>query len=274
MQILSIGSDASQLDAIPYLNAARGGGSEAVVLPVLEGTVDALPDGVDALVVASDLQGVELTHRPDDRRRLLGEVVADRLAELAAEGRLPPVERIGVILAGDLFAHAARRGGLGDVRAVWRAFGQRFRWVAGVAGNHDHFGDPWKPASFGSEDRIHVLDEDAVQLDGLVVAGVAGIIGDPKRPFRRLEDDFLLAIVNVIDVEPDLLVLHEGPDVPRTYPERVGNAQVRAAVDGRPGLLVVCGHRYWPEPLARIPGGPQVLNVDHRVVVLFPSGRG
>jgi hypothetical protein len=243
------------------------------VLPVLEGTVDALPDGVEALVVTSDLQGVELTRRPDATPRLLGEVVAERLAEHAAEGLLPPADRIGVILAGDLYGQPERRGGLGDVREVWQAFARRFRWVAGVAGNHDHFGDPGAQARFGREDRIHLLDEDAAQLDGLVVAGVGGIIGDPKRPFRRAEGDFLLATVNVLDLDPDLLVLHEGPDVPRTYPEQVGNAQVRAAIGDRLGLLVVCGHRYWPEPLAQLPHGPQVLNVDHRVVVLFPADR-
>ena len=120
------------------------------------------------------------------------------------------------------------------MREVWQAFARRFRWVAGVAGNHDHFGDPRAQARFGREDRIHLLDEDAAQLDGLVVAGVGGIIGDPKRPFRRWADDFLLAIVNVLDLDPDLLVLHEGPDVPRTYPEQVGNAQVRAAIGDRP----------------------------------------
>ena len=49
---------------------------------------------------------------------------------------------IGVLLAGDLYTVPAldRRGGSGDVTAVWRAFGDEFSWVVGVAGNHDTFG--------------------------------------------------------------------------------------------------------------------------------------
>jgi 3',5'-cyclic-AMP phosphodiesterase len=268
MRILTIGSEATQLDAIPCLNAARGGGSEVVMLPVLEGTVDRLPPGVEALVVASDLQGVELDRRRTGPPRLLGMVVAERLAELSASGRLPPPDRVGVILAGDLYAESERRGGLGDVRPVWGAFAQQFRWVVGVAGNHDHFGSNQGRAEPVDEPGAHVLDESAAQLDGLVVAGVSGVIGNPRRPFRREEDDFVLAILSVLDLEPEILVLHEGPSVLGMEESKIGSSIVRRTLADRAGLLVVCGHCYWSEPLAALPGGPQVLNVDHRVVVL------
>jgi hypothetical protein len=32
--------------------------------------------------------------------------------------------------------------------------------------------------------------------------------------------------------------------------------------------LVICGHSHWDEPLAELPGGAQVLNVDGRAVLL------
>ena len=50
---------------------------------------------------------------------------------------------IGVLLAGDFYTVPAldRRGGSGDVTAVWKAFGDESSWVVGVPGNHDTFGE-------------------------------------------------------------------------------------------------------------------------------------
>jgi 3',5'-cyclic-AMP phosphodiesterase len=193
MRILSVDIRGAPLDVIPYVSAIRGGGSELAALPVLRATVDELPADVAAIVVASDLQGVELTRQPGVVPRLLGEVLAARLGDLAARGRLPPLDQIGVILAGDLYAAISRRGGLGDVRAVWRAFAERFRWVVGVAGNHDHFGSPSDQAQFAGEPRVGLLDASVVTLDGLHIGGVSGIVGDPRRPFRRSEDELVRA---------------------------------------------------------------------------------
>ncbi|MEM6959631.1 MAG: hypothetical protein AAF645_28365, partial [Myxococcota bacterium] len=57
--------------------------------------------------------------------------------------------------------------------------------------------------------------------------------------------------------------------------EQRGSAEVGEAVSGLQGL-VVCGHVHWSTPLFTPEHGPQVLNVDSRVVVLqsasTPSG--
>ncbi|MCY1079020.1 metallophosphoesterase family protein [Archangium lansingense] len=65
---------------------------------------------------------------------------------------------------------------------------------------------------------------------------------------------------------PEVLVLHEGPDEPST--ERRGSPAIRAELEAREELLVICGHSHWDEPLAELSGGAQVLNVDGRAVLL------
>ncbi len=249
---------------LPYLDAGRAGAIERRALPVLRGRVDGLPRGLDALIVASDLQGREVP-RAGTPPRLLGEALADALDDWEAD--LPPPARTGVLLAGDLFVDEAlaERGGLGDVRAVWRALARDRRWVAGVAGNHDAFGDPREQARFEREPGVHLLDGEVRALDGLRVGGVGGIPGNPRRPQRKPPEAYLEAVVRVLDARPDVLVLHPPPVVPggRRGEPLVSEA---LAVAGR-GLLVVCGHAHWPEPLHAL-GPHQVLNVDGRVVVL------
>ena len=115
---------------------------ESRALPILSGTVDALPDDLSALLIASDLQGVAPSADHGGALALLGEVLAQELRQLEDLDLIPPSRQIGVILAGDLFSAPAgdKRGATGDVRSVWSAFAREARWVAGVAGNHDLFG--------------------------------------------------------------------------------------------------------------------------------------
>jgi Icc protein len=70
----------------------------------------------------------------------------------------------------------------------------------------------------------------------------------------------------VLAAKPDVLVMHHGPDAERG--ELRGHPLIRRALDDSDGLLVICGHVYWREPLAMVRGGAQALNVDGRVVVL------
>ncbi len=287
MRILHI--DPTPILGIPYLNAAGRGVVERVELPVLAGRVDALPGDLEALVVASDLQGLEDPGRASARfgrtghePRLLGCAVADALFGAAEAGIVPDPMKTGALLAGDLYTvpDLRRRGGTGDVREVWRAFAGAFRWVAGVAGNHDAFAGgrvPRGPEARAATDRFRrsgpgdLLDGDAVVRDGLRLAGVSGIIGDPKRLHRRRPDAFAAAIVAALSPAPDVLVLHEGPEVGERG--RRGSPFVRDVLAdlAPPGLLVVCGHCHWPEPLAELGRGVQVCNVDARCVVLTPA---
>jgi len=241
-----------------YLNAARGGGTEVTRLGLQLGTARGIPDGVDALVVTSDLQGIV----PDPHTRestLLGVAVAAWLEELGDEGVIPRTVRCGALLAGDLYSVPAanKRGGYGDVSDVWAAFADRFAWVVGVAGNHDDV------SAVNPSDDVRVLDGERTTRGGLHIGGVSLVSGNPAKPGRRDEDEQLAHVDLVTEGGLDLLVLHEGPHGGDDQP---GHAAVRALVERRVALTV-CGHVHWPRALATTERG-QILNVDARVVVL------
>lgn len=270
MRILTL--DTVPTHTWPYQSAAPRGGSEVRHFPLLRGTVDALPEGLEALLVLSDLQGVAPHALHDGAVALLGEVLADTLASLGELGELPLPGHTGVVLAGDLYSDdsATVRGASGDVRAVWNAFAAHYRWVAGVAGNHDTFGGAREEARFRRQPGVYLLDGEVVDLEGLRVGGVGGIIGRPDKLGRREETEHLRMMGEVLRAGPELLVLHAGPDVPGSRVR--GSASIREVLEGQEGVLVVCGHAHWEEPLAMLAGGTQVLNVDSRAVLLRRAG--
>lgn len=252
---------------LSYMRAAVGGSREWATLPFQTAHAEATTCDLDAIVCTSDLQGRE---NPDGR--LLGEAVAAELISLCAEGALPPVERTGVLLAGDLFARPGldRRGGFGNVESVWEAFGEKFHWVVGVAGNHDNFGGrddrvSWPYLSEGSD--VDLLDGRCIDRSGLRIGGLSGIIGPSRKPWRREEANYLEVLKSVADAAPDLLVLHDGPCGDST--DQRGSAAVRRVLDECPKTFVVRGHVHWSDPLVELRNGTQVLNVDGRVVVLL-----
>jgi Icc-related predicted phosphoesterase len=243
-----------------YLNAARRGGTETMRLPVLRGVVGGLPEGIDAIVATSDLQGIV----PDPRTRaaaLLGVAVAGVLEDLGFERVIPRATRTGVLLAGDLYSvpEANKRGGYGDVSDVWSAFADRFAWVAGVAGNHDDV------TSVPRGEAVHVLDTEEATIAGTRVAGVGLICGDPSRRGRREEDEQLARIELVAETRPDILVLHEGPQGDGR--QQPGHEGIRQIVERCRIGLTVCGHVHWDTALASR-DDTHIINVDARVVVL------
>jgi hypothetical protein len=256
MRVLHI--DDQPFWTVPYLNAGRNGKVQKTFLPVYRGVVEGLPQALAALRITSDLQGRE--DAPEDR--LLGILLAEHLDDLVEKGDLPPADKIGAILAGDLYGvpGSTKRGGGGDVTEVWRAFAQRFRWVTGVLGNHDHITLEEMP------DQATILDSDLLECDEMKIAGLSGIIGDPKRPNRKSAEDFSDSVELLAAENPDILVLHQGPDQRPNPDPTVGNA-LRKGRD----LFVVCGHAPWKDPLLELSEDIQVLNVDARVVVLFPQ---
>jgi len=255
---------------IRYTNAGKRGKTVSELLPVLVGEVEGLPEDVDALVVTSDLQGVTPSWRDGGANVLLGVALVDELLELAERGFLPYPERTGVVLAGDLYSAPAGdvRGASGDVRDVWTAFAAAFRWVIGVQGNHDRFGTERDRARLEATEGVYLLDAAVTSVDGLRAGGVGEIIGDPAKPGRRAEADFLAGLDSVVAERPDLVVLHQGP---HGDDGQRGDALVRDTLRPLDESLVVCGHVHWESPLHRPARGPQVLNVDSRVVVLRAS---
>ena len=261
MQISSISDH--PIHQIPYVTAAPGNsGVVERILPVLLAEVDFLPPGLDAIIATSDLQGIDTKEG-----RLLGHLVAEELEILASHGKIPSRRKTGIILAGDLYAQIDKRGGMGDVREVWEAFNSCFRWVAGVAGNHDSFGNTLEEIkAFKDKRGMHYLDGDIVGVDGVCIAGISGIIGNKNKPFRRSEKEFIKVMRELINKFPDLLILHESPN--DLDAKLLGNESIRAELEGVSKLLVICGHCYWKTPISCLPKQVQVLNVDSRVVVL------
>lgn len=257
MDVLSV--DPEPVSDLLYLNAAPRRGTEVRRLEIQRAHARGLPDGLDAIVATSDLQGV-VPDPATGRSTLLGVAVAEHLAVLAEDGVLPSSARTGVVLAGDLYSVPAanERGGYGDVSEVWDAFAAFFSWVAGVAGNHDDV------ARVRAGERVNLLDGERVELDGLRVGGVGLIGGNPAKLGRRAEPDQLERIARLASRGLDVLVLHEGPGLDDAHP---GHPDILRLVERHRVPLTICGHVHWDEPLARHREG-QLLNVDARVLVL------
>ncbi|MEM9187756.1 MAG: hypothetical protein AAGF12_01170 [Myxococcota bacterium] len=115
-----------------------------------------------------------------------------------------------------------------------------------------------------AKNGVHLLDGDTVTVDGVSFGGVGEIIGDPKKPGRRSEGDFLAALDLVVEQSPEVIVLHMGPNA---EDGQRGSREVRTSLARAQGL-VVCGHTHWKSPLAALTPALQVLNVDARAVVL------
>ncbi len=266
-----LGIEDEPFHALPFLEAAPGGRRLNQILPFLRGRVEGLPASLDAVVLTSDLQGRALPgtgEAEDAPLRLLGEAVAEELSLLAELEQIPALGRTGLVLAGDLYAapRADKTGATGDVRSVWRTFARcGVRWVAGVAGNHDLFGSTEQAEMLAHEPGLSVLDGTHLDVDGLRLAGVGGIIGNKRKPNRRPEDQFLAAVRQCTQARPQVLILHEGPS--GCAPKQFGHTPLRELIRPWP-MLVVCGHTHWKQPLADLAGEAQVVNTDGRVIVL------
>ncbi len=172
-------------------------------------------------------------------------------------------------MAGDFYTVPAldKRGGSGDVTSVWQAFGEHFSWVVGVAGNHDTFGDQTKPPNFRKP--LHFLDKHSVSIDGLTIAGISGIVGNPDKPWRKPEEEFEEYLIGLQSDEPDILLMHDGPGIAELGHR--GSQRILEAISLLSKPLIIRGHAHWKEAFAELSTGLQILNVDARVVVLRSS---
>jgi len=264
MKILSF--DKKPIDRIQFLNAAKRGGVVSQVLSIVRAKVDFIPTGLEAVLVTGDLQGVVQVWQLE-KNRLLGEELAHKYLALAERELVPKAKKTGVILAGDLYSapDGAKRGASGDVRSVWETFANNFRWVAGVQGNHDRFGSKQEEAELKLHPKICLFDYDSCELDGLVIGGVSGVIGDPVKPARKTEADFIAGLQLVLANNPDILVLHQSPI---GNVEQRGSTEIRKAIEKNAPPLTISGHIHWEDPLAELNQTSQILNVDSRAFIL------
>lgn len=232
-------------------------------LPLFDARVDVLPEGLDGLFICSDLQGHV---KAQGDYILLGEWLPAFLESYL--GIYFPdlkMEYIGILLCGDLFARLEKRGGGGDVRPVWWAFNERFRWVAGVAGNHDHFGSKAEQEAFAREAGIHLLEKELIELDGLEIAGISGIIGREDKLFRVEQGEYLAQLKRLLRKRPDLLLLHESP----SCEEEHGNPLIRAELETASAVTTLfCGHCHWSKVKHEYSNGLEAFNLDARALFL------
>jgi len=267
LKVVSIAEE--PVEQLPYTAAAPGSrGVNYEYLPIYFGEMVGLPDEVDALILASDLQGAAGHGAVDGEQRVrqIGEELPEFLALLLDSygARFDP-ERVVVLLCGDLYGDPAQRGSSGDPLPVWEAFRSHFGTVLGVAGNHDMVTSAGK-ARLEAAPGVDFYDEPRMTLhSGLNIAGLGGITGRADKPNRMPEDDYLNALQKLLRGNPDVLMLHQGPDVPEFG--LPGHAGIRRELTAGAPLLVCCGHVHWDRPMAELDNGTQVINTDGRVLV-------
>lgn len=219
---------------------------------------------IDYLIATSDLQGHILEN---GEYKLLGEELPSFLS-LLFDLEFPQIDkkRVGVLLCGDLYADMHKRGGLGDVKGVWRAFNDVFGFVAGVAGNHDDFGDYKGFNTFKNEKGINYINRKTKNIKGLNISGLSGIIGRTDKPFRNDKEQHLRNLKELLLKQPDVLLLHEGPN--NLEPDLIGNDDIRQVIEQARNTTIFCGHKHWEETIIQKPDGVQIINVDGKCLIL------
>ena len=236
---------------------------------VYHGMVEQLPESLEAVVVTADLQGREIPgsrkYSPPSGMRLLGEIMPSLLGQYLDSVGVSSNANVAAILAGDFYTYPdlRGRGGTGDVTSVWQAFADAYQWVVGVGGNHDTFGE--RDKSF-TRANAFFLDGHRQEVDGLKFAGISGVIGNPKKNYRRTHDDFLFTLHELLNAPTDVLVMHDGPSGRQTGCRGIDD--VLEIVETRCPTMVVRGHCHWPTPWVEVLKGVQILNVDQTVVIL------
>lgn len=219
---------------------------------------EGLPSDIKSLIVTSDLQGREL----GNSNRLIGCALADELDELRKQ-RIIQKPSLALV-CGDLYEYPDCRkpGGTGLVDEVFRSLGKVCDQVIGVLGNHDQV--ETSSSSLGS--NVTILDGASKSVQGLRIAGISGIIGDPIKNLRRSQDLFLKNLRALAAKSPNVILLHQGPDDPES--NRKGSNSVRLALEAGYSGLTIFGHTRWDgPPIVRL-GNGQGLNAHGRVIVV------
>jgi hypothetical protein len=249
--------------SIPYTI----GSNVDAVLPFYSAVVDELPDGLDLIIATGDLQGVVRNDEHATGGAALGIELASTLVRLQREGALPQKDRTAILLTGDLQPSA----GVEDVTGVWFALSAACSWIAGVAGNHDAFDGISEPIEAGLAmlcPNLFLLQEAIARIGSLVIGGRSGIAsGDRVGDLACLERDFASAVGALVQERPDIMLMHDGPNVAGT--ELAGWPAVRAAIEAAPPTLVFRGHDSWPRRMATLNNGTQVVNVEGAVALLW-----
>ncbi|MFY0675263.1 MAG: metallophosphoesterase [Bacteroidia bacterium] len=231
--------DQNPIDYVSYWTIPTGSTDKAQFqLPILSGKIKGLPVEFDACIVASDLQGVVLEK---DNDLLLGQSLVEHLDIIfeISFSHLNP-KNVLVLLCGDNYANLIKRGESGSPFQVWKAFSDTFGNVVGIAGNHDIIKDT---SEYRVGNRTLLLKE-TIEIKGLKIAGLSGIIGNPSKPFRLTEIDYFKSLEKLLKQKPDILLTHLSPaDNERNLQGDENLSQKLAKHD----ILSFCGHSNWNE---------------------------
>lgn len=258
------------IDTYPYLEVGSGqsNSGELIILykelPIYLGEFKNQKSTIDFLIIYSDLQGaIEI----DGEYKLLWEELPAYL-NLLLQIELDATEQSqsGVLLCGDMFTNLDKRGSDGDVRSVWKEFNNYFDWVAGVAGNHDRFGDEKELEAFNKIENVFLLHNQIKELNNLTIGGISGIIGRGDKINRVKEEEYLKALKGLLKKNLDFILLHETPDFPKL--KLKGNTKIRTVIENEEAGNIFCGHCHWGKTLAKFEKGSIVMNVDSKVVIL------
>ncbi|WP_426333195.1 metallophosphoesterase family protein [Paenibacillus silvae] len=287
MEILALND--KPVEHFAYLNMMPGGEIVEAQLPIYHGTMAGLPEGVHALIVTSDLQGiVPGTEKKSDAAsgtepvdKLLGEVLPAYI-HLLLEVEWPELDpqKVGVLLCGDMYALRGKRGASGNPVPVWLAFRAAFGWVAGVHGNHD-LTDYADAHRLHHSEGIHCMDGPAAVISAglppgglapnaakpsqLRIAGLGGIIGRPDKPNRLPAEQYLQSVRKLLKQQPDCLLLHQSPGIAELG--LAGEPLIRQALEAGPETLVFSGHTHWDTPFIQLSNGSQVVNADSKLFI-------
>ena len=230
-------------------------------LPIYRGTVHGLPDEIDTLVIASDLQGMDVS---GSEPVMLGVAVPEWLSlylQIEAPDWRP--EKTGVLLCGDLYGDLERRGSSGDPSAAWREFRHHFGLVTGVAGNHDLI--PSQEAAAWEHGGMTLLHERTIDWGTLRIAGIGGIIGRPDKPNRMPETQYIASLRRLLRHQPDILLLHPSPSIPEYGLQ--GEKTLCSLLEQNSPALICCGHTHWPTPWVQW-NGASIINADGNIIIL------
>ncbi len=215
-------------------------------------------DCAPTFLAAADLQGREKL----DSNRLLGELAADEIIALQELGAVPACDFC--LLCGDFYDYPDFRklGGTGDVTSAINALSKTASKTFAVLGNHDEIQES------ELEPQVTILDGDAAEFESVTIAGVSGIVGNPRRNNRKTEPQFLEAVQRCANATPDILLLHQGPVGPTE--DELGLSAINDILKKPSDLLVMFGHCHWTQPFYS-EGQNLMCNVDGRVLVFVPS---
>lgn len=264
-------NDIEPIETYPYLEVgsqSMGSSNSPEIfhkrLPIYIGEWHKEKTDVDLIIICSDLQGIV---EKNGEKKLLGEELPEFLKLLIdIEFDSIKEKKIGVFLCGDLFTSLKKRGSSGDVRNVWKQFKEHFSWVVGVAGNHDRFGNPTEIEEFKKLKDIYLLHKTSVNVSGIEIGGISGIIGRNDKTNRVEEVDYIKNLQKLLRKKLDFILLHETPDYPLL--NQIGNSKIRATLEKGSKSKICCGHCFWEKSLVELENKTQVLNSDSKVIIL------